>query len=158
MLRRPQPRLDRRAGDAAVERLLPDPELVRAVSGDVDRIVAFHADDGTYQLNVAGAPVLRGREALAAAFRASLDNWETVSFELIEARYDGDFFTWQSRATGVLARPLELGAVRVLVTGEPIASTGVDVIALDAGGLIASKSTYFDLVAAANQAAQAAAS
>jgi hypothetical protein len=75
---------------------------------DIDAILARHASDGTYQLHVAGAPTYSGREALRAAFSASLENWSEISFEFQRVLCGDRFFVWQSRLHGVLARPLAL--------------------------------------------------
>jgi steroid delta-isomerase-like uncharacterized protein len=122
---------------------------------DVDAIVAMHAEDGTYRLHVAGSPELRGGEALRTAFATSIENWRELTFGFDRALYGDSFYVWQSTLHGVLERPLELGAVTVAANGATIAMTGLDVITLNDDGLIESKETHFDLVAAANQAAQA---
>jgi steroid delta-isomerase-like uncharacterized protein len=121
---------------------------------DVEAIVAKHAEDGTYRLHVAGIPTLSGRDALRTAFTASLENWREVSFELDRILSGGGFYVWQSTVRGVLARPLELGAITVDANGARLELTGIDVITLDDQGLIATKETYFDIAAMANQAAQ----
>ena len=120
---------------------------------DLDAIVSSHAEDGTYRLHIAGAPAIRGRESIRAAFAASLDNWSDLSFDLERVLFGDGFYVWSSSLRGVLAKPLELGAVAIPANGARLAFRGVDVITLDERGLIESKQTYFDLVAAANQAA-----
>ncbi len=119
---------------------------------DVDAIVARHAEDGTYRLHVAGAPTYTGREALRAAFTASLENWSEISFEFERALYGDRFYVWQSKLRGVLARPLALGAVTIEPNGAGLDLTGCDVITLDGSGLVRTKETYFDILAGANQA------
>lgn len=119
---------------------------------DPDAIAARHAEDGTYQLHVAGLPPVQGREAMRAAFAASLASWQTASFEFDKAFYGDSFFVWQSTMRGVLAQPLELGAVTIPANGATLSLHGVDVITLNPDGLIQAKETHFDLVAAANQA------
>jgi hypothetical protein len=121
---------------------------------DLDAIVSRHAEDGTYQLHIAGAPTIRGRDAIRAAFAASLDNWRDLSFEFEQVLCGEGFYVWLSSLRGVLARPLELGAVTIAANGAPLRFSGLDVITLDERGLIRSKQTHFDVVAAANQADQ----
>jgi steroid delta-isomerase-like uncharacterized protein len=122
---------------------------------DVDAIVARHAEDGTYRLHVAGAPELQGREALRAAFAASIANWHDLDFAFDRALYCESFYIWQATLHGTLERPLELGAVTIPANGARLALPGIDVITLNDEGLIASKETHFDLIAAVNQAAHA---
>jgi steroid delta-isomerase-like uncharacterized protein len=120
-------------------------------AGDVDAIVARHAPNGSYRLHIGAAPAISGRDAIHQAFSASLANWREVSFELVRARYDQGGYVWESTVRGVLERPLRLGLVTVPATGAPISFTGVDVITLDQDGLISTKDTYFDILAAAAQ-------
>ena len=122
---------------------------------DVDAIVARHAEDSTYRLHVAGSPELRGRGALRAAFATSIANWSELDFTFDRALYGESFYVWQATLHGMLARPLELGAVTIPANGSQLALPGLDVIILNDEGLIASKETHFDLIAAANQAARA---
>jgi hypothetical protein len=119
---------------------------------DIDAILARHASDGTYQLHVAGAPTYSGREALRAAFSASLENWSEISFEFQRVLCGDRFFVWQSRLHGVLARPLALGAVTIEPNGARLDFTGCDVITLDGEGLLKTKESYFDILAGADQA------
>lgn len=121
-------------------------------SRDPERIASHHAEDGTYQLHVAGLPAVEGRKALQATFAASLATWSDVSFTFDKAFYGDDFFVWQSTMHGVLAEPLTLGAVTIPADGKTLSLHGVDVISVDSSGLIASKETHFDFIAAANQA------
>jgi len=120
---------------------------------DLDAIVSRHAEGGTYRLNVAGTPAVKGREAIRDAFAASLGNWRDLSFELEEALYGDGFYVWSSSVRGVLAKPLALGAVTIPANGLRLVFSGVDVITLNERGLIESKHTHFDVIAAANQAA-----
>lgn len=98
---------------------------------------------------------MHGRTALRETFAATLDNWKELGFTFERAFYGDHFYVWQSMLHGVLAQPLELGAVTVPANGAPLAFRGVDVIALDSDGLISSKETHFDLADAANQASRA---
>jgi steroid delta-isomerase-like uncharacterized protein len=122
---------------------------------DPDAIAAMHAEDGTYRLHIAGSPEVRGREALREAFATSIANWRELDFEFDRALYGESFYVWQATLHGVLENPLELGAVTLPANGVSLAFAGLDVITLTDDGLIESKQTHFDLVAAANQAAQA---
>jgi len=119
---------------------------------DPDAIVERHAEDGTYQLHVAGLPAVMGREAMRATFAASLAAWREVSFSFDKAFYGDSFFVWQSTMQGVLAEPLDLGAFTIPANGQRLSLHGVDVITLNEHGRIQSKETHFDFVAAANQA------
>jgi hypothetical protein len=120
---------------------------------DVDGIVALHTEDSSFRLHVAGAPSLRGRQALRNAFASSLANWREISFQLARLHIGERFYVWESNARGILARPLKLGSVTIEATGTPVSFTGVDIITLDRRGLIATKETFFDLIAVANAAA-----
>ena len=119
---------------------------------DPDAIAAHHTEDGTYQLHVAGLAAVVGREAMRATFVASLAMWRELSFSFDKAFYGDSFFVWQSTMHGVLAEPLALGAVTIPANGKRLSLHGVDVITLNEEGLIQSKETHFDFVAAANQA------
>lgn len=123
-------------------------------SGDVDAIVARHAAAGSYHLHVADAPVVTGREAMRRAFATALENWRELAFELDHVQCGPGFYVWRSTVRGTLEQPLRLGAVTIEPTGEPLAFTGIDVVILDGHGLIERKDTSFDILAAANQAAQ----
>ena len=118
---------------------------------DLDAIVGFHREDGWYRLNVAGLPAVRGRTAIRAAFEASLANWASLDFALVDLRCGDGFYVWESSVHGRPAAELQLGVVSI--APSEVTFSGVDVITLDGDGRIATKSTYFDLVAAANQAA-----
>jgi steroid delta-isomerase-like uncharacterized protein len=122
---------------------------------DVDAIIAKHAEEGTYRLHVAGSPELQGRESLREAFATSITNWRDLDFSFDRALYGESFYVWQATLEGTLQAPLELGAVTIPANGARLAFPGLDVITLNDAGLIESKQTHFDLVAAANQAAQA---
>jgi steroid delta-isomerase-like uncharacterized protein len=119
---------------------------------DPDAISAMHAENGTFQLHVAGLPEIQGRMAMRDAFATSLENWRELSFSFDKAFYGDSFYIWQATMHGILARPLEMGAVTIPANGKTLALNGIDVISLDEKGLIASKESYFDVVAAANQA------
>lgn len=121
---------------------------------DPDAISAMHAESGTYVLHVAGLPAIQGREAMRVAFASSLANWRELRFSFDKAHYGDSFYSWQATMHGILAQPLELGAVTIPANGKPLALSGIDVITLDENGLIASKESYFDVVAAANQASR----
>jgi hypothetical protein len=122
---------------------------------DPDAIASKHAEDGTYRLFVAGSPEIKGREAIRQAFAASIANWRELGFSFERALYGDSAYVWQATLHGVLEQSLELGAVTIPANGAHLAFSGLDVITLDDQGLILSKETYLDLVAAANQAAQA---
>jgi len=119
---------------------------------DPEAIVAHHAEHGSYQLHVAGLPAVTGRDAIRATFAASLAAWQEVSFSFDKAFYADGFFVWQSTMHGVLAEPLNLGAITIPANGRTLSLHGVDVITLNDDGLIQTKETHFDFVAAANQA------
>jgi len=118
---------------------------------DLDAIVARHSADGTFHSHTAGAPPVRGRDAIRAAFAGSLGNWAELDFSVTRVRCAPGFYVWEATLSGILAHPLELGALTIPVTGERVAFAGVDVITLDDDGLIGTKDSYFDLIAAANQ-------
>jgi ketosteroid isomerase-like protein len=122
---------------------------------DLEAIVAAHAPDGSFRLHLAGSPSVHGRDALRRAFAASLAGWRELSFALERVQRGDRFYVWESTVRGTLARPLQFGAVTVEPTSAPLAFTAVDVVTLDGDGLIRTKDTYVDIVAAANQAAAA---
>lgn len=136
---------------AEVERLAREYDALWN-AGDVDAIVARHADTGSYRLHVAGAPAITGRDAMHRAFTTALGNWGELAFELDHVQCGVGFYVWRSTVRGTLRRPLHLGVTTIEPTGEPLSFTGIDVISLDGQGLIARKDTHFDILAAAGQA------
>jgi hypothetical protein len=140
-----------KSNPAEVERLAR--EYDRAWNAkNIDAIVARHRQDGTYRIHLAGAPTVTGREALHEAFETSLDNWRELSFELERVLCGSGFYVWEAKLRGVLARQLNMGAAHIPANGARLEFTGIDVVTLDENGLIATKESYFDILAAANQA------
>lgn len=119
---------------------------------DPDAIAAWHAEDGSYQLHVAGLPAVAGRDGIRATVAASLAVWRDLTFSFDKAYYGDSFFVWQSTMHGVLAQSLGFGSVSIPANGKPLSLRGVDVITVNGDGLIQSKETHFDFVAALNQA------
>ncbi|HEU5471814.1 MAG TPA: nuclear transport factor 2 family protein [Actinophytocola sp.] len=120
-------------------------------AGDVEAIVARHAPNGSYRLHIGGGPEITGRAAMHGAFTAALGNWRELSFELNRIRCGADYYVWESTVRGELARPLRLGPVTIEPTGRTLTFTGIDLVSLDADGLISAKDTWFDILAAVAQ-------
>jgi uncharacterized protein (TIGR02246 family) len=118
-------------------------------SHDADRIAAFHAEDGIFQLHSAGAGPIAGREAIRDAFAAFLTQFPDLAFEEQEILVAG--WGWSVRWTmsGTLAVPFPVGE-RAAEPGGSISIDAVDVITAS-GGLIDAKHTYLDWAAGLEQ-------
>ena len=116
---------------------------------DADRIAAFHAEDGIFQLHSGGAGAVEGRAAIRDAFAAFLGQFPDLAFaeqELLTADWG-----WTVRWTisGTLAVPFPVGD-RTAEPGASIALDAVDVITAS-NGLIDAKHTYMDWAAGLEQ-------
>jgi hypothetical protein len=118
-------------------------------SHDADRIAAYHAADGVFQLHSGGAGQVEGRQAIREAFAAFLAQFPDLAFaeqELLVAEWG-----WSVRWTmsGTLAVPFPVGE-RTAEPGASIAIDAVDVITASSG-LIDAKHTYLDWAAGLEQ-------
>ena len=115
---------------------------------DLDAIMSFHTEDGVYHLHGAADPV-KGHAAIRESFAGVFALLPNVAFreqELLLADWG-----WVSRSamTGTLGAPFAF-ATAVVEPGRAIAVDAVDVIRV-ADGLITSKHTYVDWLAALTQ-------
>lgn len=96
---------------------------------DVPAIMAFHADDTSYQRH--GIPkVYRGKEAVAEQFAKDISGLPGITFEPVALYGSDDHFVSESIITATTAN------------GEPVRMELVDVITLRDGKVV-SKSSYF---------------
>ena len=96
---------------------------------DVPGIMAFHADDTSYQRH--GIPkVYRGKEAVAEQFAKDISGLPGIKFEPVALYGSDDHFVSESIITATTAN------------GEPVRMELVDVITLRDGKVV-SKSSYF---------------
>lgn len=96
---------------------------------DVPAIMAFHADDTSYQRH--GIPkVYRGKEAVAEQFAKDISGLPGIHFEPVALYGSDDHFVSESIITATTAN------------GEPVRMELVDVITLRDGKVV-SKSSYF---------------
>lgn len=96
---------------------------------DVPAIMAFHADDTSYQRH--GIPkVYRGKEAVAEQFAKDISGLPGIKFEPVALYGSDDHFVSESIITATTAN------------GEPVRMELVDVITLREGKVV-SKSSYF---------------
>ncbi len=96
---------------------------------DVPAIMAFHADDTSYQRH--GIPkVYRGKDAVAEQFAKDISGLPGIKFEPVALYGSDDHFVSESIITATTAN------------GEPVRMELVDVITLRDGKVV-SKSSYF---------------
>lgn len=96
---------------------------------DVPGIMAFHAEDTSYQRH--GIPkVYRGKEAVAEQFAKDISGLPGIKFEPVAQYGSDDHFVSESIITATTAN------------GEPVRMELVDVITLRDGKVV-SKSSYF---------------
>lgn len=98
---------------------------------DVDAIMALHTPDTEFHLLLGGEPV-RGADAVRDAFAAVLTQWPELHFEPRAVHIGADH--WVQESTVSAGKDLPTAA-------------GVDIFTVRAG-LVASKHTYLDPVAA----------
>ena len=102
-------------------------------SHDPDRIAAFHAEDGAFQLHSGAAGPVQGRTAIREAFAGFLAQSPDLAF--VEQELHLADWGW---------------AVRWTMSAGSISIDAVDVITVS-DGLIAAKHTYLDWAAALEQ-------
>lgn len=118
-------------------------------SRDADRIAAFHAPAGIFQLHSGDAGPVRGREAIRDTFAAFLAQFPDLAFaeqELIEGEW-GWLVRWRMSATP--AQPFAIGE-RVAEPGAGFEIDAIDVITASRGQIDA-KHTYLDWQAGLEQ-------
>jgi ketosteroid isomerase-like protein len=99
---------------------------------DPDRIVALHSEDTVFEAHAGSGPV-SGREAVRDAFAELFEQWPNFDFEkhrllLGEGHWVLD---WTLLSSGGPAGDVRIGCL--------------DVVVVDAAGLVARKDTYVDL-------------
>jgi hypothetical protein len=111
-----------------------DTYLATFATRDPRAIVALHSPDSRFWQRTGQDPVV-GRPDIAAAFGALFDQWPDLTFEVREAHVGRDFWVldWILDAQGRSGR---------------IRFDCLDVVTLDAAGLVQTKTTYVDLVQA----------
>lgn len=117
---------------------------------DLDAIMAMHAPDSIFQLNLAGAPEVVGVDAIREAFMAIFAVWPDIHFATDRLYINDSLFVHEYTITATLGQPLPVGELIVEPNGQPISFRGADVIPVRKGQ-VARKDTYLDLVAALNQ-------
>lgn len=116
----------------SIEELIPIYSEAWA-SRDPERIAAYHAEDGIFQLHSGGAGPVQGRAAIRDAFAAFLTEYPDLAFaeqELLVAEWG-----WTVRWT-MSAGSISIDAVDVITASD---------------GLIDAKHTYIDWAAALEQ-------
>ena len=102
-------------------------------SRDPDRIAAYHAEDGTFQLHSGGAGPVEGRDAIRDAFAGFLAQYPDLAF--VEQELSAADWGW---------------AVRWTMTAGEMSIDAADVITVS-DGLITAKHTYVDWASALEQ-------
>lgn len=115
---------------------------------DVDAIVALHAPDSQFWLHLDREPA-RGRAAIAATFAGFFAEWPELGFVVRRVLTGPDHWVLDWALTAELAHP-DGRAV-------PVRFDCLDVVVVDADGLVARKDTFVDSVQAAKALAAAAA-
>jgi uncharacterized protein (TIGR02246 family) len=146
-----EPEVERSMSTAAaptVETLIDDYSAAWA-SHDPDRIAAFHAQDGVFELHSGSAGPVRGRTAIRDAFAAFLAQFPDLEF--VERELHSADWGWAVRWTmsGTLAVPFAVGD-RTAEPGAAISIDAVDLITVS-DDLIEAKHTYLDWAAGLGQ-------
>lgn len=128
-------------------RLLFDRYAATYATRDVDAIVALHAANSQFWLHLDSEPA-RGREAIAAAFAGFFAQWPNFGFQVYRVFTGPDHWVLDWALTAELARP-DGSAV-------PVRFDCLDIVTLDADGLVARKDTFVDYVQAQQALAAAA--
>ena len=113
---------------------------------DVEAITALHAEDTEFRLRLDGEPA-RGRAAVAETFAGFFAAWPRFGFEVHRVLVGADHWVLDWAATAELTRPDG--------TPVPVRFDCLDVVTVDAEGLVTRKDTFVDHAQA--QAALAAA-
>lgn len=114
---------------------------------DVDAIVALHSPDSRFWLHLDREPA-RGRAEIAATFAGFFAEWPEFGFVVHRVLTGPDHWVLDWALTAQLARP-DGRAV-------PVRFDCLDIVTLDADGLVARKDTFVDYVQATTALAAAA--
>lgn len=102
---------------------------------DPQRIVQNHAEDGTFWLHTGGAPV-QGRDAIAKAFAGFFANWPEFGFTVKRTIFAENHWILDWAITAVLTGKDG--------TRHPVSIDALDIIDVDADGLVSRKDTWID--------------
>jgi uncharacterized protein (TIGR02246 family) len=102
---------------------------------DPDAIVAFHTEDTQFWLHI-DQPPAQGREAVRAAFAEVFEQWPEFGFETHRVLVGADHWVLDWTATAVLTDPDG--------TRRPVRVDCLDVVCVDAAGLVTRKDTFPD--------------
>lgn len=102
---------------------------------DPDAIVALHAEDTQFWLHV-DQPPARGRDAVRAAFAEVFEQWPELGFDTHRVLVGADHWVLDWTATAVLTDPDG--------TRRPVRVDCLDIVTLDATGLVTRKDTFPD--------------
>jgi uncharacterized protein (TIGR02246 family) len=114
---------------------------------DVDAIVALHAPDSQFWLHLDNEPA-SGRAALADTFAGFFAQWPKFGFEIYRVLTGRDHWVLDWALTAELTRGDG--------TPVPIRFDCIDVVTVNADGLVARKDTFVDYVQAQRALAAAA--
>jgi len=102
---------------------------------DVEAIVALHAEETEFRLRLDGEPA-RGRAEVGETFAGFFAAWPQLGFEVHRVLFGDDHWVLDWAATAVLARPDG--------TPVPVRFDCLDVVTVDAEGLVTRKDTFVD--------------
>ena len=102
---------------------------------DPDAIAALHAEDTMFWLHAGGGPV-EGREAVRKTFADMIEQWPEFSFEVYRVFYGEDHWVLDWALKAVLTD--DDG------TRQPIRFDLLDVVTVNADGLVQRKDTFVD--------------
>jgi uncharacterized protein (TIGR02246 family) len=102
---------------------------------DVEAIVALHAEETEFRLRLDGEPA-RGRAGVGETFAGFFADWPELGFEVHRVLLGDDHWVLDWAATAVLARPDG--------TPVPVSFDCLDVVTVDADGLVTRKDTFVD--------------
>jgi steroid delta-isomerase-like uncharacterized protein len=119
-------------------------------SGDLEAVLALHAEDTVFQAHAAGSPPAEGKEAVREAFATYQALLPDLQFAPRSLRTGPDFWVLESTMTGTVEGSLEVDGETLGAPGARVEVDCVDVIAVR-DGLVARKDTYLDAVTMQNQ-------
>lgn len=114
---------------------------------DPDAIISQHASDTQFWLHSGEGPVT-GKEAVREAFAALFEQWPDCDFEVYRHIHGENHWVLDYAMTATLTDP---EGVR-----QPVRIDCVDVVTVDAKGLVARKDTFVDVAHAMALAGEAA--
>jgi uncharacterized protein (TIGR02246 family) len=116
-------------------------------SHDVAAIVALHAPDSQFWLHLDNEPAV-GHDAIAETFAGFFTQWPKFGFEVYRVFTGPDHWVLDWALTAELTRPDG--------TAVPVRFDCVDVVTVDADGIVVRKDTFVDYVQAQQALAAAA--